>query len=190
MINSIMSFFHAPISNKVPAGVCSVQGLYEYITTDPKLRELTEQVRNVADDKQEYRRRKLALLPYVTPAGVFSYCRGTDLQVPSGLLVVDIDHLASLEEAEMWRDRLAADPLLRPDLAFVSPGGRGVKLFLSYRVMPEETLAQTFGRAVQSAWSYIELRYGLKPDKANKDLARGCLLAFDEGAKGMKINEE
>lgn len=185
-----MSFFNAPISNKIPAGVCNVQGLYEYITTNPKLRELTEQVRSVVDDKQEYRRRKLALLPYVTPAGVFSYGRGTDLQVPSGLLVVDIDHLASQQEAEQWRDRLAADTMLRPDLVFLSPGGRGVKLFLPYRLIPEETIIQTFSRAVQSAWSYLELHYGLQPDKANKDLSRGCLLAFDEGArKGGMISE-
>ncbi|WP_071150353.1 BT4734/BF3469 family protein [Bacteroides ndongoniae] len=186
MLNSIMSFFNAPVSNKVPTGVCNVQGLYEYITTNPRLRELTEQVRSVADDKQEYRRRKLAWLPYVTPAGVFSYCKGSGLLVPSGLLVVDIDHLASLKEAEDCRDRLAADPMLNPDLAFVSPGGRGVKLFLSYRIMPEETLSQTFGNAVQAAWSYLELQYGLQPDKANKDLCRGCLLAYDEEAKRMK----
>lgn len=32
MLNSIMSFFNAPVSNKVPTGVCNVQGLYEYIT--------------------------------------------------------------------------------------------------------------------------------------------------------------
>ena len=75
MIDTVFSFFKAPIHNKVPAGVCSVRSLHAYITGDAHLRKLTAEVRSVAGDRTEYRRRKVALLPYVTPAGVFSYCK-------------------------------------------------------------------------------------------------------------------
>ena len=97
--------------------------------------------------------------------------------------LVDIDHLASSAEAAAWRDRLADDPLLRPDLAFVSPSGTGVKLFLSYRLAPDDVLAEAFGRAMRAAWDYLELTYGLQPDQANKDLCRACLLAHDADAR-------
>lgn len=41
----IMSFFNAPITNKVPAGVCSVAGLHAYVSSDSCLKELTKRVR-------------------------------------------------------------------------------------------------------------------------------------------------
>lgn len=183
MIDTVFSFFNAPIHNKVPSGVCSVRSLYAYITGDAHLQKLTAEVRSVADDRTEYRRRKVALLPYVTPAGVFSYCKESCILVPSGLFVVDIDHLASPAEAAAWRDRLADDPLLRPDLAFVSPSGTGVKLFLSYRLASDDILAEAFGRAMRAAWDYLKLTYGLQPDQANKDQCRACLLAHDADAR-------
>ena len=42
MKESIMSFFNAPITNKVPSGVCSVAGLHAYISSDSHLKELTQ----------------------------------------------------------------------------------------------------------------------------------------------------
>lgn len=183
MIDTIMSFFQAPIHNKKPVGVCSVRSLYAYITGNATLRDLTARVRAASADAAEYRRRKVALLPYVTPGGVFSYCKESCIIQPSGLFVVDIDHLASPAEAAGWRDRLAADPLLCPDLAFVSPGGNGVKLFLSYRLAPDDVVSEAFGRAMRAAWDYLELTYGLQPDQSNKDLCRACLLAYDADAR-------
>ena len=95
MKESIMSFFNAPITNKVPAGVCSVAGLHAYISSSPHLRELTRRVRADAENDKVFRRKKQTLLPYVTPAGIFSYCREQSILVPSGLFVIDIDHFAS-----------------------------------------------------------------------------------------------
>ena len=43
MKESIMSFFNAPITNKVPSGVCSVAGLHAYISSDSHLKELTQE---------------------------------------------------------------------------------------------------------------------------------------------------
>lgn len=37
----IMSFFNAPVTNKIPTCICSVAGLHTYISTNPQLEELT-----------------------------------------------------------------------------------------------------------------------------------------------------
>lgn len=68
--------------------------------------------------------KKQQLLPYVTPAGIFPYCKELCLTLPSGLFVIDIDHLDTAAEAEEWRNRLFADDVLHPDLAFISPGAK------------------------------------------------------------------
>lgn len=179
----IMSFFNAPITNKVPAGVCSVAGLHTFITSNEYLKEMTLKVRSETEDEKLFRRKKQTLLPYVTPAGVFSYCKEQCIVVPSGLFVIDIDHLDSAAEAEAWRDRLFADETLKPDLAFVSPGTKGVKLLVPYRTDLKESLKQSFDTAVHSAWEYLEWRHGLKADTANADMSRACFLAYDPDAK-------
>ena len=116
MKESIFSFFNAPITNQVPNGVVCVSQLYAYITTSEWLRERTDQVRAASSDEKRFRRLKQSLLPYVTPAGIFSYRKEDHLLVPSGEFVIDIDHLSSPEEAICWRDTLFADERLRPDL--------------------------------------------------------------------------
>ena len=121
MEESIMSFYNAPITNQVPNGVVSIIQLHAYVSTNEWLRERTDRTRVALDDEKRFRQLKQSLLPYVTPAGVFSYRKEDRLLFPSGELVIDIDHLASPEEACTWRDTLFADERLRPDLAFISP---------------------------------------------------------------------
>ena len=153
MKESIMSFYNAPITNQVPNGVVSIDQLYTYVSTN------------------------------VTPAGVFSYRKEDRLLFPSGELVIDIDHLASPEEACTWRDTLFADERLRPDLAFISPSNTGVKLFVPYRLSVTATIEWAFDEARRSAWEYLEWRYGLKADTSNADLSRACFLCHDSSAK-------
>lgn len=123
----------------------------------------------------EYRQLKQRQLPFVTPHGVFSRRKSDALISASGLVVVDIDHLASLEEAEQLRDHLFEDPYLGTRLAFVSPGGLGVKLFIP----GDET--------VRWAMSYIQLLYADtfkgEVDTCGKDIARCCFLSHDSNAK-------
>ena len=110
-----------------------------------------------------------------TPHGVFSRRKSDALISASGLVVIDIDHLASLEEAEQLRDHLFEDPYLGTRLAFVSPGGLGVKLFIP----GDET--------VRWAMSYIQLLYADtfkgEVDTCGKDIARCCFLSHDSNAK-------
>ena len=86
-----MSFFHAPVSNKVPAGVCNLAGLHAYITADKRLQQLTSDVRTACGDEKLFRKKKQSMLPYVTPAGVFPYCKELCLTLPSGLFVIAIN---------------------------------------------------------------------------------------------------
>ena len=150
---------------------------------NPQLEELTRKVRAGLGDKQVFRKNKQTLLPYVTPAGIFSYCKEQCMQVPSGLFVIDIDELASTEEAAMWRDRLFADEVLHPVLSFVSPGNQGVKLFIPYRINPFLSVEESFDNALHTAWEYLEWKYELKVDRANADLSRACFLSHDGEAK-------
>mgnify|MGYP000022679121 CR=1 FL=1 len=57
MKESIMSFFNAPITNKVPAGVCSIAGLHAYISSDPHLKELTQIVRSTTENDKDFRKK-------------------------------------------------------------------------------------------------------------------------------------
>ncbi|WP_196008609.1 BT4734/BF3469 family protein [Parabacteroides distasonis] len=183
MKESIMSFYNAPITNQVPNGVVSIDQLYTYVSTNEWLRERTDRTRVALDDEKRFRQLKQSLLPYVTPAGVFSYRKEDRLLFPSGELVIDIDHLASPEEACTWRDTLFADERLRPDLAFISPSNTGVKLFVPYRLSVTATIEWVFDEARRSAWEYLEWRYGLKADTSNADLSRACFLCHDSSAK-------
>lgn len=178
----IFSYFKPPISNKKPDAVCNIQRLHTFITSNPRLKETTHRIRD-APDVKTFRRLKVNLLPYVTPAGVFSYGKAECLVVPSGVFVIDLDGMASHEEACHWRDTLFNDLTLNPTLAFVSPSGKGVKLFVPYRMSPTLTIEQSFTTALHAAWTYLKVAYGLEVDRANSDLARGCLLAHDAEAR-------
>ena len=183
MKESIMSFFKAPIRNQVPNAIVDIRRLHILITSDERLRERTLRVREGLADAGRFRQLKQGLLPYVTPAGVFSYRREECLLVPSGDLVIDIDHLPSAEAAAQWRDTLFADERLRPDLAFVSPGGTGVKLFVPYRLSPAEPVEHSFDTALAAAWDYLAWRHELRTDTSNADLCRACFLCHDPEAR-------
>lgn len=183
MRQSIVTFFNAPITNKVPDSVCSLQALHDYIVNNTPLAEKTGRVRTALTAPKQFRQLKQQLLPYVTPAGIFTYCREQSLLIPSGDFVIDLDHLASADEARELRDRLFDDDFLLPDLAFVSPSGTGVKLFVPYRLYTDKTVKESFRMAMQNAWEYLHCKYGLQIDKSNADLCRACFICHDEEAK-------
>ena len=102
MCNSFtMSFFMPPISpvreretgrttkmpTLTPLRSVDLQEVYQLITTDRRLAQLTLEVRKAADegDEQTCRILKQQTLPYVTPCGVFSRRRSDCLQQESGL---------------------------------------------------------------------------------------------------------
>ena len=186
-----ISYFHAPVASwrtdrgqfvaasLEPALTVTLQQVYQLITADAALRRLTEEVRQSSDLGEAKKR----LLPFVTPFGTFRRRNCQSLLQLSGLLPVDIDKLSSPQEAGELRDRLAADRFLCPALAFVSPSGKGVKLFVPYateRVLSGQT---TLTELFQWTATYIEAVYRRPVDGSGKDVVRACFLCHDPHAK-------
>lgn len=152
-----------------PAMEVTPADVYQLITCNEPLHLATLQVRNAADIRRN--------------------CRS--LLKTSGLVVVDIDHLDSLQEAEQMRRTLFDDPFLCPVLCFVSPGGRGVKAFVPYRQEHAADAAQNAAESMYWAMNYVEMAYGGdtqdKPtgkgvDTSGKDIVRACFLCHDPEA--------
>jgi hypothetical protein len=182
----MMSFFLPPLTrNKWPKEEISLGTLHRMLTSSEHLRQATERVRVqfASGNPDYYRAAKQDALPYVTPAGVFRYCKASDLVYLSGLVVVDIDKLPSEEEAVRLRDVLFEDPELKVELAFVSPSGRGVKLLVPYQLIASRTMEENVKDALAYIWGYLEVKYEVNPDRSGCDIARTCLLSFDPDAK-------
>lgn len=168
-----------------PLRTINLEEIYKLITSNEKLTALTLEVRNAAlwGDENTSRLLKQQTLPYVTPCGVFTRRRSDCLEEASGLVVVDIDHLESTEEAEILRQELFDDPYLCPALAFISPSGLGVKAFIPH------TSGQNATDGIHWAMNYVHCMYdsnhrqpGKGVDTSGKDLVRSCFLCHDEGA--------
>lgn len=179
----------------------TLQEVYKLITSSERLKTLTETVRRAVEngDEKVYRMLKQQTLPYVTPCGVFSYRKSDSLTGPSGLIVVDIDHLDSRQEAEKLKRQLFDDLLLRPVLAFTSPSGHGVKAFIPYDLARIPDTKQNISENIHWAMNYVQAIYdfhsshpdredkktnhsGKGVDRSGKDLVRACFLSYDEEA--------
>ena len=168
-----LSFFLPPISpvkdangkNVTPATLVphkelTLEEVWNIVTGSPRLKKLTEAAAAAYGDEKEYRRLKQSTLPYVTPCGTFSYRRSDRLLAPSGLSILDLDHLDSREEAERMRRQLFDDPFLLPELVFVSPGGHGVKAFVPYDLGRTSDVKQNAAENIYWLMEYARLRYG------------------------------
>lgn len=203
MPNYKFSYFKAPIAPQKdaegriiksatlrPVATASVAQVFEFITTNERLREVTEQVRSAAD----MRAAKAALLPYITPCGIFTERKSSGLVELSGLLPIDIDHLDSYEEAARMRDRLFEDPALCPALCFVSPGGRGVKALVPYRTDGIADPLLCLSTHIYWTMFYVQTMYetddvipGKGVDPSGKDPVRACFLSHDADARMREI---
>ena len=170
----------------IPSRTLELNEVYQLITADKQLIALTETIRKSAlqGDENQCRMLKQQTLPYVTPCGVFTRRRSDCLKEPSGLVVVDIDHLASAEEAENLKQQLFEDAYLQPVLVFVSPTGRGVKAFVP--CLP----GQSAPEAVRWAMDYVHCMYDADSpspakgvDTSGKDPVRACFLCHDDEAR-------
>lgn len=173
-----------------PFKTITMDEIYRLITSDQRLAELTLAIRNAAAQGDEITARflKQQTLPYVTPCGVFTRRRSDCLKLPSGLVVVDVDHLDSPDEAGRLKQLLFKDPYLAPVLVFISPTGRGVKAFVPCPIGKDST------EAVRWAMNYVHCMYdaentqpGKGVDTSGKDLVRACFLCHDPKALLRKV---
>lgn len=193
-MRSSISIFAAPISpfskengeivgaTTKPEKAITIIELFKLISNPSgDLRYLTEEVRKSADLRQA----KCRLLPYVTVFGEFSYRRSDKIVSYSGLFPIDIDHLESTESARRLRDSIFENQRLSVSMAYVSPSGKGVKLFIPYEnlIRNGESRDAAIRRTQGCAQRYIEhcLMDGIKGevDSCGTDLARASFICYD-----------
>ena len=205
-MKTAISYFNSPIAAYVengtqysaqmrPSAKFDLKFIHNLITSNKALADRTERVRSAEDMKKA----KSRLLPFVTPYGKFEYRASRYLVGLSGYMPVDIDHLESEEEAKQIRDTMAKDEFLGVALAYVSPSGKGVKLFINIKteqtgiyeridgkpLSPEEIdkITGWIQEKFHSVEYYIKHVYNIEIDKSGKDVCRACFICHDPEAK-------
>ena len=169
----LFSYYRGPIRNTTPHAAINLGQLYGVLIS-PYARAATETLRAApvgSPQRAELKQR----LDCVTPAGVFTRRANNALETPSGLMVLDFDHVPDLAAA---RAALLADDVLNGQLLllFTSPSGDGLKAFV--RTDPTTSHLNIFrGYANYLSDQYAAL--GLVPDEAGKDVARACFVSYD-----------
>ncbi|MCC3158650.1 hypothetical protein LJ737_15485 [Hymenobacter sp. 15J16-1T3B] len=164
----LFSYYDGPITNVQPSKAIDAAQLWQLLTSSA-LEKVTRELRTqpAGSSRRKYLK---ASLPFVTPAGLFARRVNGQLNTPSGLLVLDFDHVADLSRV---KDTLLADPTLPIDLLFTSPSGDGIKAFV--RVSSKHTHEDNF-RGVSN---FLKDVHGLTPDPSGKDVARACFACHD-----------
>ena len=121
---------------------------------------------------------KYSLLKKKLPCYTIS-CRTTErradtLEEYSGLMQGDLDNLSG--DVQVLRDQLFKDPHV--EAAFVSPSGRGVKLWI--KVVQDATKHK---ESFLAAEKYFKVEHNINLDPACKDMARLFFQSFDPDAK-------
>jgi hypothetical protein len=166
------SYFEAPVSNTFPKEEINLLQVYQRIKGDD-FAEHTNALRAIAD-KTEARKYKATHFDYVTFSGTFSKRNDKSLLRHSGLITVDFDHIANVEEL---KEQLLQDEYFETELLFISPSGDGIKW-----VVAVDITSATHLNYFKAIANYIKATYQLEVDQSGKDLSRACFLAQDAGA--------
>lgn len=98
--------------------------------------------------------------------------KASDLGQHTGLMQIDIDHLADTAEAAAIRQRLAADSHVLA--CWASPGGKGVKA-----IVPINADHQTHKACFAAAQRHFQQRHQLTIDEHCSDPGRLCFVSHD-----------
>ena len=178
-----MSYFNAPIMNKIPSRTVTLAEVAQIIRSS-QLGLQTQKLRTIRQ-KAEARGYKGRSLPYVTLSGVFSYCSDACLVSHSGLLCIDLD---GVEDVEGLKQLLTADGHFFTPLAFRSPSGNGVKWVIVIDLQKADH--KTWFHAVRN---YLLANYALtgkQVDSQCQNVSRACFLCHDPQAYvNLDVNE-
>lgn len=168
----LFSYYRGGILATVPYAAITPAQLHTVLTS-PRHRAQTDALRAAPVGSPQRAELKKGL-DYVTPAGTFARRANDALATPSGLLVLDFDHVPDVAAA---RAAVLADALLAPELVllFTSPSGDGLKVL----VKTDATAAHLDNFRAYA--SYLTGHYGplgLTPDEAGKDVARACFVPY------------
>lgn len=125
---------------------------------------------------QQLRDYKLLQFDAVAAAGIFSYGSAAGLVVRSPYIVIDVDDLASIDEAREIQQTLVSDQEVVTALCFVSPKGLGVKWWAE---LPEWCQNMTFAEQYAALSRYIGYTYGILADSTGSNVNRLCFLPHD-----------
>ena len=126
--------------------------------------------------EQQLRDYKLLQFDAVAAAGIFSYGSAAGLLVRSPYVVLDIDDLASIDEARDIQQTLINDQNVVTALCFVSPKGLGVKWWVE---LPEWCQNMTFAEQYATLSRLIGYEYGIQTDGTCSNVNRLCFLPYD-----------
>lgn len=125
---------------------------------------------------QQLRDYKLLQFDAVAAAGIFSYGSAAGVMVRSPYIVIDVDDLASTDEAREIQQTLVNDKEVVTALCFVSPKGLGVKWWAE---LPEWCQNMTFSEQYAALSRYIGYTYGILADSTGSNVNRLCFLPHD-----------
>jgi hypothetical protein len=125
---------------------------------------------------QQLRDYKLLQFDAVAAAGIFSYGSAAGLVVRSSYIAIDIDNLASTDEAREIQQSLVNDKEMVTALCFVSPKGLGLKWWVE---LPEWCQNMTFSEQYAALSRYIGYTNGILADSTGSNVNRLCFLPHD-----------
>lgn len=163
-----------------PSGVTDILSVYNYITSDaPK--PVTLQLRSMIGKKSDSEISEFKKLNFkiVCVRGVFLKRCAEGLATPSYYLPIDIDDLASAEEAREVQQIIINDPHLEVALSFTSPSGFGAKIFIE---IPEWAADLGYRQQYDFIAAHIGIAHGILLDRSGSDVARAAFLGWDPQA--------
>lgn len=163
------SYFLKPVINTKPKEEFTPLLAYNYITGN-NAKEATMKLRMINDVKFA-RVFKAANFDYCTFSGLFRKRSDQALISHSGLLCLDFDHLANVDEL---RSHLLADDYFETVLLFRSPSGNGLKW-----VIEIDTSQASHAEYFRAVANYIKQAYSVEIDQSGKDISRACFLPHD-----------
>ena len=150
----------------------------EYIKSE-RAKYQTETLRQMmaTASEQQLRDFKLREFEAVAFAGTFTYGNAKGLVSRTPFICLDIDDLASTDEARQVQAALVADADVVTALCFVSPKALGVKWVVE---QPQWCSDLTFAAQYEALSRYLGYQYGLQADLSCSNVNRLCFLPHDE----------
>jgi len=165
------SYYPAPVTTTIPTKEADLVKLYQAITGN-YYKKVTEQYRVMEAGKQKATF-KITRFDHVTFSGIFSSRKADGLIQLSGYAVFDFDHV---QDPEVLKNLLIADPFLEVQMIFMSPSGDGLKMILFNE--DGEAYQDFYGAVV----IYLKIKYPMfaaSLDAKTKDIARTCFICHD-----------
>lgn len=124
-------------------------------------------------DSQAYNAAKKKLPAFMVSAATLTGGHaGKDLGQHTGLLQIDIDKLADIQEAQQVKGQLAVDPHILA--CWISPGGKGVK-----GIVPISASHETHKACFEAARDHFQKTLGREIDASCCDASRLCFVSHD-----------